>query len=285
MTKDLILAIDQGTTSTRAIVFDRQLTPLATAQKEFEQHFPQSGWVEHNPEDLWSTSIEMATKVIKDHCCDASDIAAIGITNQRETTLVWDRHTGEAVYPAIVWQDRRTSDYCQNLKNQGHEAMVTSKTGLLLDPYFSATKIAWILDNVDGARQRAEQGDLLFGTVDTYLIWRLTDGASHVTDATNAARTMIYNINDGAWDDDLLALFNIPKNMMPMVKNCADNFGQTSAEFYGTSLPITGVAGDQQAATIGQACFEPGMIKSTYGTGCFALLNTGDAPVFSRINC
>ena len=283
MTKDLILAIDQGTTSTRAIIFDRQLTPLATAQKEFEQHFPQSGWVEHNPEDLWSTSIEMATKVIKDHGCDASDIAAIGITNQRETTLVWDRHTGEAVYPAIVWQDRRTSDYCQNLKNQGHEAMVTSKTGLLLDPYFSATKIAWILDNVDGARQRAEQGDLLFGTVDTYLIWRLTNGASHVTDATNAARTMIYNINDGGWDDDLLALFNIPKNMMPMVKNCADNFGQTSAEhFGGTSLPITGVAGDQQAATIGQACFEPGMIKSTYGTGCFALLNTGDAPVFSK---
>ena len=225
----------------------------------------------------------MATKVIKDHGCDASDIAAIGITNQRETTLVWDRQTGEAVYPAIVWQDRRTSDYCQNLKNQGHEAKVTSKTGLLLDPYFSATKIAWILDNVDGARQRAEQGDLLFGTVDTYLIWRLTDGASHVTDATNAARTMIYNINDGAWDDDLLTLFNIPKNMMPAVKNCADDFGQTSPEhFGGTSLPITGVAGDQQAATIGQACFEPGMIKSTYGTGCFALLNTGDAPVFSK---
>lgn len=283
MTKELILAIDQGTTSTRAIIFDRHLTPLATAQREFEQHFPQSGWVEHNPEDLWSTSIEMATEVIKKHQCDASDIAAIGITNQRETTLVWDRQTGAPVYPAIVWQDRRTSDYCQNLKQQGHEAMVTSKTGLLLDPYFSATKIAWILDNVDGARQRAEQGGLLFGTVDTYLIWRLTNGTSHVTDATNAARTMIYNINDGVWDDALLNLFNIPKNMLPAVKNCADDFGQTSPDYFGgTSLPITGVAGDQQAATIGQACFEPGMIKSTYGTGCFALLNTGDQPVFSK---
>ena len=282
MTKDLILAIDQGTTSTRAIIFDRHLTPLATAQQEFEQHFPQSGWVEHNPEDLWTTSIEMAEHVIKKHQCTPDDIAAIGITNQRETTLVWDRETGEAVYPAIVWQDRRTSDYCQKLKQDGHEAMVTSKTGLLLDPYFSATKIAWILDHVDGARERAEQGDLLFGTVDTYLIWRLTKGASHLTDATNAARTMIYNINYGTWDDELLDLFNIPKKMLPEVKNCSDDFGHTSTDFFdGISLPIAGVAGDQQAATIGQACFEPGMIKSTYGTGCFVLLNTGDAPVFS----
>jgi len=283
MSKDYILAIDQGTTSSRAIIFDRKLTPLATAQEEFEQHFPQSGWVEHDPEGLWSTTIAMCMQAMEREHIDPADIAAIGITNQRETTVVWDRHTSRPIYRAIVWQDRRTAETCQRLKEAGHEKMVTAKTGLLLDPYFSATKLGWILDHVDSARARAEAGDLLFGTVDTYLIWRLTGGRSHVTDATNAARTMMYNIIDGGWDDELLALFNIPRAMLPDVRDSSGEFGFTRPDLFGgASLPILGVAGDQQAATVGQACFEPGMTKSTYGTGCFALMNTGDKAVFSR---
>ena len=283
MGKNYILAIDQGTTSTRAIIFDQKLQPLATAQEEFAQHFPQSGWVEHDPEDLWRTTVAMCQQACERENVDPVDIAAIGITNQRETTIVWNQHTGHAIYNAIVWQDRRTADYCRSLKEAGHEPEVTRKTGLLLDPYFSATKLNWILENVDGARAAAEAGDLLFGTVDSYLIWRRTDGASHVTDATNAARTMMYNISEGCWDDELLALFDIPKKMLPQVRDSSDDFGVTRPDlFSGFKIPILGVAGDQQAATVGQACFEPGMVKSTYGTGCFALMNTGNKLVFSN---
>lgn len=282
MQKDYILAIDQGTTSSRAIIFDRDLKPLTTAQAEFTQHFPQSGWVEHDPEDLWSTTIDMCQQALKACDISASAIAAIGITNQRETTLVWDKHTGKAIYPAIVWQDRRTADYCRDLKAAGHEDMVAGKTGLLLDPYFSATKLHWILTHVDGAMARAKAGDLLFGTVDSYIIWRLTGRAAHVTDATNAARTMLYNIAEGCWDQALLDLFEIPAHMLPEVKDSSGHFGTTHADLFdGTTIPILGVAGDQQAATVGQACFQPGMIKSTYGTGCFALMNTGDKIVYS----
>lgn len=275
-----ILAIDQGTTSSRAILFDTGLSVKSVAQQEFPQIFPRSGWVEHDPEAIWSSTIAMCRKVLEQSGTDATDIAAIGITNQRETTVVWDKFTGRAIYNAIVWQDRRTADYCATLRDSGHEPMISAKTGLLLDPYFSATKLRWILENVSGARARANAGDLLFGTIDTYLIWRLTGGKSHVTDATNAARTMLYNIVDGGWDSDLLALFDIPANMLPQVQDSAADFGSTDL-FAGHSIAITGVAGDQQAATVGQACFEPGMMKSTYGTGCFALLNTGKTPVFS----
>lgn len=269
-----ILAIDQGTTSSRAIVFDGDMRPVATAQAEFTQHFPASGWVEHDPEEIWDTTLTTLREAAQ-----GRDITAIGITNQRETTLVWDRATGKPVHRAIVWQDRRTSDICAGLKAAGHEALVTTRTGLLLDPYFSATKLAWILDNVDGVRARAEAGELAFGTVDSFLIWRLTGGAAHVTDATNAARTMLYDIHRGQWDADICALLNIPMGMLPEVRDCASDFGVT--EVLGSPVPILGVAGDQQAATIGQACFEPGMMKSTYGTGCFALINTGDTPVTS----
>ena len=283
MEKKYILAIDQGTTSTRAIIFDQKLQPLATAQEEFAQHFPQSGWVEHDPEDLWLTTVAMCQQACERENVDPVHIAAIGITNQRETTIVWNRHTGRAIYNAIVWQDRRTADYCRFLKEAGHEPEVTRKTGLLLDPYFSATKLNWILENVDSARAAADAGDLLFGTVDSYLIWRLTNGASHVTDATNAARTMMYNISEGCWDDELLALFDIPKKMLPQVRDSSGDFGVTRPDlFSGFKIPILGVAGDQQAATVGQACFEPGMVKSTYGTGCFALMNTGNKLVFSN---
>lgn len=283
MDKSYILAIDQGTTSTRAIIFDQKLKPLAMAQEEFAQYFPKSGWVEHDPEDLWSTTVAMCQKACEREHLNLENIAAIGITNQRETTIVWNRHTGRAIYNAIVWQDRRTANYCRVLKEAGHEPYVTRKTGLLLDPYFSATKLNWILENVEGARAQAEAGELLFGTVDSYLIWRLTDGMSHVTDATNAARTMMYNISEGCWDDDLLALFDIPKKMLPEVRDSSGEFGITQPEIFGgVRIPILGVAGDQQAATVGQACFEPGMIKSTYGTGCFALMNTGSKLVFSN---
>lgn len=277
-----ILAIDQGTTSSRAILFDSDLGIQSVSQQEFPQIFPRSGWVEHDPEDIWRTTIETCRTVLEQSGTTADDIAAIGITNQRETTVVWDKATGRPVYNAIVWQDRRTADYCAQLRDAGHEELVTAKTGLLLDPYFSATKLKWILDNVSGARAQAEAGDLLFGTIDTYLIWRLTDGKRHVTDATNAARTMLYNITDGHWDDDLLTLFDIPASMLPAVCDCAADFGSTGdCLFSGHSIAICGVAGDQQAATVGQACFQPGMMKSTYGTGCFALLNTGATPVFS----
>ena len=277
-----ILAIDQGTTSSRAIVFDGQMNITAVAQEEFAQHYPRSGWVEHDPADLWSTTAGTCREAIERAGIAPADIAAIGITNQRETTLVWDRATGQPIHNAIVWQDRRTADICAGLRAAGHEAEITRKTGLLADPYFSGTKLKWLLDTVEGARARAERGELLFGTVDSYLIWKLTGGAAHVTDATNAARTMLYNIRTGEWDAGICAILGIPMAMLPKVKDCAAEFGRTRADLFGREIPILGVAGDQQAATVGQACFTPGMLKSTYGTGCFALLNTGTELVESR---
>lgn len=275
-----ILAIDQGTTSTRAIVFDASMTAVASAQEEFPQHFPASGWVEHEASDLWATTAATCRAAIEK--AGTTDIAAIGITNQRETTLVWDRKTGKPVHNAIVWQDRRTSGMCRTLKEEGFEDTVTDRTGLLLDPYFSGTKLAWLLDNVDGARARAEAGELVFGTVDTWLLWNLTGGAVHVTDATNAARTMLYDIRKGRWSRTICDRLGIPMDMLPEVRDCAADFGKTRPDLFGRPIPILGIAGDQQAATVGQACFEPGMLKSTYGTGCFALLNTGDTPVRSQ---
>ncbi|WP_434291101.1 glycerol kinase GlpK [Celeribacter sp. SCSIO 80788] len=277
-----ILAIDQGTTSTRAILFDQSLSVTASAQEEFEQHFPQSGWVEHDAFDLWSTTAATCRAAIEKSSADVSHIAAIGITNQRETTLVWDKATGQPVYNAIVWQDRRTSELCKTLKAEGFEEVVTEKTGLLLDPYFSATKLKWILDNVEGARDRAEAGALLFGTVDSWLVWKLTGGKVHATDATNAARTMLYDIRKGRWSTTICKRFDIPMAMLPEVRDCDADFGETRPDLFGRPIPILGIAGDQQAATIGQACFKPGMVKSTYGTGCFALLNTGETPVMSQ---
>jgi glycerol kinase len=277
-----VLAIDQGTTSSRAIVFNDLQQIVGMGKMEFTQHFPASGWVEHVPEEIWATSLWSAKTALKKAGIDAADVAAIGITNQRETTIIWDRATGKAIHNAIVWQDRRTSKLTDKLKAAGHEKLVNRKTGLLLDPYFSATKISWILDNVPGARKRAERGELAFGTVDSYLIWRLTNGASHATDATNACRTLLYNIETGDWDDELLELFRVPRALLPTVKNNADDFGISDKSILGAAIPILGAAGDQQAATIGQACFEPGMMKSTYGTGCFALLNTGTDLVRSR---
>ncbi|WP_169570257.1 glycerol kinase GlpK [Sneathiella limimaris] len=276
-----VLAIDQGTTSSRAILFDQQTNIVAVGQQEFDQHFPSSGWVEHEPEDIWNSTVATCREALQKAGATASDVVAIGITNQRETTIVWDRDTGEAIHRAIVWQDRRTSDFCQRLKINGLEPLFTEKTGLLLDPYFSGTKIAWILDNVEGAREKAETGKLAFGTVDTYLLWRLTSGKVHKTDATNASRTLIYNIKEGKWDDELLKILNIPATLLPDVESCSAEFGETNADLFGAPIRVTGIAGDQQAATIGQACFEPGMMKSTYGTGCFALINTGDKPVQS----
>ena len=272
-----ILAIDQGTTSSRGIVFDTDMRPVASAGEEFTQHFPDSGWVEHDPEDIWQSSLRSAQAALKKAGVTPETLAGIGITNQRETTIIWERDTGKPIYNAIVWQDRRTDAACTTLREAGHEAMITEKTGLLLDPYFSATKVAWILDNVAGARTRAAAGELCFGTVDSFLIWKLTDGKNHLTDATNAARTMLYNIHTGTWDAEICALLDIPVAMLPEVRDCAADFGD--ADMLGAK--ILGVAGDQQAATIGQACFLPGMVKSTYGTGCFALLNTGPAPVRS----
>lgn len=277
-----ILAIDQGTTSTRALVFDADMQIVATAQQEFAQHFPQSGWVEHDPADLWNTTLQTCRDAISKAGLAADQIAAIGITNQRETTVVWDKATGEAIHNAIVWQDRRTTDYCRTLRDDGHAEMITAKTGLLADPYFSGTKLKWLLDEVPGARERAQAGELLFGTVDSFLIWKLTGGAAHVTDATNAARTLLYDIHKGRWSSTICNLFDIPMAMLPEVKDCAADFGTTAPDVLGATLPILGVAGDQQAATIGQACFKPGMLKSTYGTGCFALLNTGTTPVASN---
>ena len=277
-----ILAIDQGTTSTRSIIFDENLKIIGAAQEEFTQHFPQSGWVEHNPKDLLSTTIDTCKSALNQKSINPKKIAAIGITNQRETTLVWDKNTGDPVYNAIVWQDRRTASHCEELREKGFEKKVTEITGLLLDPYFSSTKLAWILDNVEGVRAKAEAGNLLFGTVDSYLIWHLTGRQSHVTDATNAARTMLYDIIKGAWSTEMCDMLNIPIKMLPEVCDCAADFGMTSPEIFGVSIPIKGVAGDQHAATLGQACFEPGMMKSTYGTGCFALLNTGDTMVTSH---
>ena len=282
MTAPYVLAIDQGTTSSRAILFDGALRVAASAHEEFPQYFPDSGWVEHDPADLWSSVAGSARAAMERAGARPGDIAAIGITNQRETTLVWERATGRCVHNAIVWQDRRTAETCRRLRDEGHEALVVERTGLLLDPYFSGTKLAWMLDRVEGARARAARGELMFGTVDSYLIWRLTDGAVHATDATNAARTLLYDIRRGRWDEDICALLDIPLAMLPEVRDSAADFGMTRADLFGRPVPILGVAGDQQAATVGQACFRPGMVKSTYGTGCFAVLNTGEKPVTSK---
>ncbi len=276
-----LLAIDQGTTSSRAILFRPDTSIAGMAQQEFPQHFPASGWVEHEAEDLWRTTLATCREAIATAGASAADIAAIGITNQRETTVVWDRRTGSAIYRAIVWQDRRTAELCARLRAEGHEPMVSERTGLILDPYFSGTKISWILDHVPGARARAERGELAFGTVDSWLLWKLTGGEVHATDATNAARTLLFNIRTGAWDEDMLTLLRVPRSILPEVKDSASAFGTARPEFFGGAIAIGGIAGDQQAATVGQACFQPGMIKSTYGTGCFVLLNTGATPVAS----
>lgn len=277
-----ILAIDQGTTSSRAIIFDKTLQIVAVGQKEFPQHYPASGWVEHDPEDIWKSVVSTVRSALRKAKLEAGDITAIGITNQRETALIWEKDTGKPIHNAIVWQDRRTAPMCEKLKKAGHEATFTKSTGLLLDPYFSGTKFAWMLDKVKGARQRAEKGELLAGTVDSFLIWRLTGGRQHVTDATNASRTLLFDISTNRWDPKLLAILDIPEAMLPQVKDCAAEFGVAEKKLFGAEIPILGVAGDQQAATIGQACFEPGMMKSTYGTGCFAVLNTGEKLVRSR---
>ena len=277
-----ILAIDQGTTSSRAIIFDRDCNVVARDQQEFPQYFPKPGWVEHDPEEIWSSVLATIQGALKSAELEASAIAAIGITNQRETTVAWNRKTGKAIYPAIVWQDRRTAASCEVLKQAGHERKVNQTTGLLLDPYFSATKITWILNHVDGARKMAENGEIAVGNIDSYLLWRFTEGRSFFTDATNASRTMLMDIVTGTWSREMLDLFEVPEGVLPEIRNCADDFGTASKEILGADVPITGMAGDQQAAAIGQACFSPGMIKSTYGTGCFALLNIGSEPVFSQ---
>jgi glycerol kinase len=277
-----ILAIDQGTTSSRAIVFRGDYSVAAIVQQEFPQRFPRSGWVEHDPEDIWRTVLATSRDAIARAGLVARDIAAIGIANQRETALVWDRTTGKPIQNAIVWQDRRTAELCRRLKDAGSESEVSARTGLLLDPYFSASKIAWLLDHIPGARARAERGELAFGTVDSFLLWRLTAGAVHATDATNASRTALYEIHANTWNDELCALFGVPRVMLPDVRDCAADYGTTAPELFGAAIPIRGIAGDQQAALIGQACFTPGMMKSTYGTGCFAILNTGASPIASR---
>lgn len=277
-----VLAIDQGTTSSRAILFDPEMGIAGVGQHEFPQYYPASGWVEHDPEDIWSSVLASIREALRKAGRHASDVAAVGITNQRETVVVWERSTGKPIHRAIVWQDRRTAALCRKLKGQGYEPTFRRKTGLLLDPYFSATKISWILDKVKGARRRAERGQLLAGTIDSFLIWRLTGGKVHATDATNASRTMIYDIAGNRWDEELLDILRIPAAMLPEVKDCADDYGATERYLFGSEIRILGVAGDQQAATIGQACFRPGMMKATYGTGCFALLNTGTDLVRSR---
>lgn len=277
-----ILAIDQGTTSSRAILFRADMSIASVAQQEFAQHFPASGWVEHEPDDIWNSTLATCREAMGKAGVTAKDVAAIGITNQRETTIVWDRATGRAVHRAIVWQDRRTAEICAALKRDGHEPLVSARTGLIVDPYFSGTKIAWILDHVPGARERAERGELLFGTVDCYLLWRLTGGKVHATDATNASRTLLFDIHKGAWDDELLRILRVPRSMLPDVRDSSGDFGASDAALLGGAIAIRGIAGDQQAATIGQACFTPGMMKSTYGTGCFALLNTGATAVASK---
>ena len=277
-----VLVIDQGTTSTRAIVFGPDMRPRATAQEEFAQLYPQPGWVEHDPDLLWQTTLSTGRAALAEAKAAGLAVAALGITNQRETVLLWERRSGRPIHNAIVWQDRRTATLCADLKVNGAEELVQARSGLLLDPYFSATKIAWLLDTVPGARALAERGELAFGTVDTFLLWRLTNGRVHATDATNASRTALLNIHTGLWDDELLALFRVPRAILPDVLDCAAEFGTAAAEHLGETLPIRGIAGDQQAALIGQACFAPGMVKSTFGTGAFVLLNTGDKPVASR---
>lgn len=279
-----ILAIDQGTTSSRAIVFTHNGEVVCTEQQEFSQHYPQDGWVEHDPEDIWQSTLSVCQAVIQKAKQQGANVLTIGITNQRETTVVWDKSTGKPLYNAIVWQDRRTAAHCNTLKQAGTAKFVTERTGLLLDPYFSATKISWILDNVEGAREKAEKNELAFGTIDSFLIWRLTKGQSHTTDITNASRTNLYNIHTQQWDQELLNLFNVPASLLPTVLECTDEFGSTHPELFGESIPIQGVAGDQQAATIGQCCFNIGDIKSTYGTGCFVLVNTGNKALTSHNN-
>lgn len=279
-----IMAMDQGTTSSRAIIFDKAGVIISTAQKEFTQLFPQPGWVEHDPAEIWSSQIGVATEAMAKVGLEGGNIAAIGITNQRETTLVWDRETGKPVYNAIVWQDRRTAAFCDDLKAAGKETLVREKTGLVIDAYFSGTKIRWILDNVPGARERANEGKLAFGTVDSWLIWNLTHGAVHATDITNASRTMLFNIHTQAWDDELLAMLDIPASMLPEVKQSSEVCGETASGIFAVQIPIAGVAGDQHAALFGQMCTAPGMVKNTYGTGCFMLMNIGDTPIISKNN-
>jgi len=275
---EFILAFDQGTTSSRAILFNHSGLPVASAQKEFTQIYPKPGWVEHNPEEIWSSQISVAAEAMAKAGLKSSDIAGIGITNQRETTVVWNRLTGKPVYNAIVWQDRRTSEFCDKLKNEGKGKAIQEKTGLIIDAYFSATKVRWILENVEDARKQAEKGELAFGTVDSWLIWNMTGGKLHITDVSNASRTMLYNIHAMQWDKDLLEMFDIPESMLPDVRSSSDIYGETSGQF-STSIPVAGIAGDQQAALFGQMCIEPGMVKNTYGTGCFMMMNIGRKPI------
>jgi glycerol kinase len=279
--KEFILALDQGTTSSRAIVFDRNGLPAATAQKEFTQYYPKPGWVEHDPDEIWSTQAGVALEAITKAGLESVNIAAIGITNQRETTVVWNRKTGKPVHNAIVWQDRRTADFCDSLKNDGQSRKILEKTGLIIDAYFSATKIRWILDNVKGARKLAEDGHLAFGTIDSWLVWNLTRGQLHITDVSNASRTMLFNIHSLKWDEELLKIFNIPSGMLPEVRSSSEVYGKTAGQF-ATAIPVTGIAGDQQAALFGQMCIEPGMVKNTYGTGCFMMMNIGNKPIESK---
>ena len=283
MTNKFIMALDQGTTSSRAILFDEDGKIFHTPQQEFKQYFPQSGWVEHDPEQIWSSILSVIVGVLSEKNISATQVVGIGITNQRETTVVWDKHTGKPVYNAIVWQSRQTVDICDELREAGHSDMVRDKTGLLIDAYFSGTKVKWILDHVEGAREKAEAGDLLFGTIDTWIIWKLTNGEKHVTDYSNASRTLMYNIYDLKWDDELLEMLSVPKSMLPEVRPSSEVYGHTASKhFFGQEVPIAGIAGDQQAALFGQACFEQGMVKNTYGTGCFMLMNTGEKAVRSE---
>lgn len=279
-----ILSLDQGTTSSRAIIFNKKGSIISVVQKEFTQYFPKPGWVEHDPTEIWSTQAGVAAEVIAKECLNVENISAIGITNQRETIVVWDKHTGKPVYNAIVWQDKRTADYCDELKEQGKSDIIREKTGLVIDAYFSGTKVKWILDNVEGARAKAEAGDLILGTIDTWLIWNFTQGETHVTDVSNASRTLLFNINTMDWDDELLDLFTIPKSMLPEVKQSSEVYGHTKSTFYDAKIPIAGIAGDQQAALFGQMCTKPGMVKNTYGTGCFMLMNIGEKPIVSKNN-
>ena len=284
MSEQYILSLDQGTSSSRAIVFDHDGEIKAVAQQEFRQIFPQPGWVEHHPQEIWTSQASVIAGAIASAGINGLDIAAIGITNQRETTIVWDRETGQPVYNAIVWQDRRTASYCDALKAEGKTEFIREKTGLIIDAYFSATKVKWILDHVEGAREKAEAGKLIFGTVDSWLVWKLTRGEVHITDVTNASRTMLYNIHRLAWDPELLELFGIPAAMLPEVKTSSEIYGHTKTTLFAHKIPIAGIAGDQQAALFGQMCTEPGMVKNTYGTGCFLLMNSGDKPVVSKNN-
>lgn len=279
-----ILALDQGTTSSRSVVFDRKGNIVSVSQKEFTQYFPKPGWVEHDPLEIWSSQVSTAAEATTKKGIYGADIAAIGITNQRETVVVWDKKTGKPVYNAIVWQDKRTSNYCDELKKQGRSQLIREKTGLVIDSYFSGTKVKWILDNVEGARKKAEAGDLIMGTIDSWLIWNMTKGELHITDVTNASRTLLFNINTLEWDDELLELFTIPKSMLPKVKQSSEVYGNTNPNFFASKIPIAGIAGDQQAALFGQMCTKPGMVKNTYGTGCFMLMNIGEKPIVSENN-